>query len=245
MRKFYRFRVIKIMLGILVVLMIMCGFTARNLHKYSVWDFQIVMLNLLGEFLILSFFISFSGYIFGLEIDCKTFKIIRIKEISSWEIYLVKLMVGATYCALVFLIIYLITLFFGSIFLPFNGINLDTLNIFHPSHGSSLFTATLYFQQFLASVFIMTFSILITLLTQKKYLSGIVVPIVVMALDMLDKTKSFGFDLLSGLLPINADLICRELGNGSANMRIINLIIYSVVFIVMGMKIFKNMQIKI
>lgn len=158
---------------------------------------------------------------------------------------MVKLIVGATYCALVFLIIYIISLLFGSIFLPSNGINLDNLNIFHPSNnGSYIFAAILYFQQFLASFFIMTFSIFVTLLTQKKYLSVIVVPIIIMALDMLDKIKSFGFDLLSGLLPINADLICRELGNGSANMRIINLTIYTIILIILGIRIFKNMEIK-
>ena len=245
-KKFFKFRTIKLILIILVGWMMICGISSRKLNGISAFDFQIFILKLLGEFFIISFFISFASYVFGLEIDCKTLKIIRSKQIPIWKIYMAKFLTALTYSALVIFIIYLTSLIFGMMFLPNKGISIDDLNLhYNTTQQSIIFVIKLYIYQFTGSIFIVSISLFITIATQKNLLSIILVPAITMVLNLLHNIKYLGLEWLQFLLPINSDCIYREYGLNTISQRLITLIVYSLIFVALGIIYYKRKEVKI
>ncbi|WP_054743641.1 ABC-2 family transporter permease [Cellulosilyticum ruminicola] len=244
LKKMFKFRPIKISILVIMILMCVCGISCTSLHM-TVFEYQIELLNMFGEFFIISFIAALSSYVFGLEISCDTLKIVRAKPISIFKLYMSKFSTAVIYCGLICCLIYIMGLMFGYVFLSKEGIHMTKYNLsYQNSYESMRAVQMIYGRQFIASIFIIAFSLLISVWSQKQFIPILTVPIIVGILDLLDNVKYLKTTLLTSILPLNSDCICRELVNGNGNDRLICLAIYTIILILLGMYIFAKQEIK-
>ena len=213
----------------------------------SVYMLQYKVLDAFGNFFLNSLFISITSYLFSIELDYKTLKIIKAKKIASWKVYLSKLIVAISYSAILFICMYIITYLIGVLRLSNIPIVSDKLGIHLKNNWSSLmFTFTVFFKQWLASFFITTLAFLITVIFQNRFVAIIATPFIISMLSNFNyfKTRSKAVYLA---LPINSDVITLQYRTNviTVNERLFCLGIYSLIFIIVGIYVYKKKQVKI
>lgn len=95
--KIFRYRVVYLGTIIAVVFGLMSFSYAREQASISAYDLPILTLANLTQTYLIVFTLGFCAFIFGLEIEEKTLKIIRAKTVPPWKFILSKYITGTVY----------------------------------------------------------------------------------------------------------------------------------------------------
>lgn len=228
---------------ILVALIILICLGIRNSGAISVYEFQVLVLTLANQLFISTLFVILCGYIMGLELDCKTLKIIRAKSINLSKIYIAKFLVGLGSVFLIYFSIFIISSLFGNMYCAGNK---DTFTIYELTELSRtealLKVIEIYLLQVLASIFILSLTFCITVWTQNKFLAILLIPIFMIVVEYVGT-------LLQGRLSV---IFLKHLNSGYIYLTSSHLFLYCAVLIIyslminlLSIRLLKNRQILI
>lgn len=242
LRKFFKFKITKLSLILLVILTFLVSVV--KVKSLSVFAVQVSTLKNLGTILTLSMFLSISSYIFSLEVNSKALKIIKSKSVSCSKIYLAKFIVGLIYSFIILLIIYVGSFLIGLIKYPIAEMTLSNINVSLNVKDSFIFTINLYFNQFLASAFIISLSLFIAILSQKTIMPVILVPIITYSITAIGLVLEKSLGISRYILPVRSDFIYGAYYNNSVNQNLISLFIYTLIFIFLGIQFLKKNEVR-
>lgn len=243
LKKFFKFKVVKLSILFSIFITIIFSFFSKS--SVSAFDVQVNTLRNLGSLFFISILVSTVSYIYSLEVDFKTLKIIRSKEVHISKIYLSKFLTGIIFCIILFFLIYVFSLLIGTLTHPIKELTPNSLNLNLDMKGSFLFVLRLYINQFIASIFILTLSLFIAILTQKTIVPIISIPIILSASNYLLNAGKVGLPVF--MLPLCSDNIYLQYfyDYNSINERLVCLLIYSLILSLINIYFLKNKEVKL
>ncbi len=242
LKKTFKYKTIQLTLWVWVFAVSVFAFSTKY-YVASSFELPIATLSNLSAITMVTLIMSMSSYIWGLEIDFKTFKILKTKNVASWKFVLIKLIVGAIYTFICFFIAFLIPTFIGFIFLPQGNINFEDINMVIKKKECLSFIISIYFKQWIASMFIIALTAFIALQTKNTILPVIITFLFVTLVGKMTGLIEMNFPTL--LLPINSEYILREYKYGIVNQRIFSLIVYTIVLTIINAYLYQKKDTKI
>ncbi|AZR71997.1 hypothetical protein BBF96_00400 [Anoxybacter fermentans] len=174
--------------------------------EISAFEFPIGSLSNLTQTFVIIIFLGFSSYIYGIEIQEKTLKILHTKPIPAWKVVLVKFFVGIIYTFLLLFSVGFIVFIIASIFYP--------LTDFPDQSGSNIIPVTeginyivlAYFMQGLALIFVTALCITLSII-----LDSPVMALILTFFVMLFSFIAGNVEFIRPVLPTTHWLIWREI----------------------------------
>lgn len=244
-KKFFKNKIIIASIITLVLFLVLCIFIGGKSNISTVFDMEYFLLVSFGKFLVLPIFVTMTSYVYSIELDYKTLKILRSKSIKSWKVYTAKYIVATIYLFIILSIIYIFPYFniskyaISTMKLEINSYSINSIV------DSFSFVTILYVRQFCAYLFVVALVMFLSIKTNNK-----VIPIVGELVFCLGSTVLAGicknrFKFLWFILPFNSQSIYNEYATGIVNQRLICLLLYTVILSVISINIYKKKEIKV
>lgn len=245
LKKFYKSKIIRASLIVLFLFMLLAIYIGGSSKISTVFDMQYFLIVNFGTYLVIPFFLTLTSYVFTVELDFNTLKILRCKSVATWKIYVGKFITATTYLLLILLIIYAIPYLNTSKYsidvAKFNDILVEINSV----ADSFRFTALLFVRQFLAYLFIVAFTLFLSIMTQNKVIPMIgELVFILLSSTVSSALTSFGMEPIGYFLPLNAENIYRDYATGAENIRVICLLIYTVILGILSIIAYRRTEVK-
>jgi ABC-type transport system involved in multi-copper enzyme maturation permease subunit len=248
--KIFKYKYINI--GLMSSLIFSVLFSLLGLRNENSYYAMMGVFSNINKLYILFLCMIFSTYIFGIEKDCKTIKIIKTKSIKAWKFIGAKYIVGLIYSFIILSIMFIISYIISMLVLHPDNISLIQ------NDGSKLPLANelvlgeilkLYFYQFIANAFIISVSLLFGNIINSPALAFISTFVFMILLNLLTNIKKFGLGLLVDILPLKSNALF-EFYFGNFNdkspffLRMIVFIFYSILILMVNIYIYNKKEVK-
>lgn len=203
------------------------------------------VLNNIGITFMLALLITLSTYVYGLEIDSNTLKILKTKQLRTWQFMLIKYLVAILYSLAVLAVIFIVTLFIGLAFCPMNDVYLDFAHLTIQSDCALLFIMKLYLLQAIANIFIVTVCLFIVIVTNAPGQSVVLSFFAIIGLSLLSNLPKWGFKLAEYILPFYSNsfanfVIINRNNMGSVFYKLCIFVLYSIALFFISVYIYKR-----
>ena len=191
--------------------------------------------------------LTLSAYIMGIEFDYKTIKILKCKPISAFKLIFSKLIMAILYAAIIFVIPCIICSLVGMIFLPRENIELigaNNENIVILASEGLVFVIKAYAFQFIASIFVVSLSLFLTILSNSYVISVIGTVLVIMVINLIGQMKFLGLDFLKYIIPTNVNNIFPYLfSETELRNKLILFLAYSLIFFIASIIVYRKKEV--
>lgn len=204
-KKIFRYKIIYLGTIIALFFSLMTFSYAQEQASISAFDLPILSLANLTQTYLIVFTLGFSAFIFGVEIEEKTLKIVRSKLVPPWKLVLSKYITGMVYTFIQLFTFGLITLLLALLFFEAGD--------FYDYTGSELIVASkgfsyiflAYLFQAIALTFVIALSITLTIIFNSAAL-GFILTFITVFLSLL----AGNIEAISGLLPTSHFLVWQN-----------------------------------
>lgn len=241
------FRLISIRIGLALTVALSIIFFIMKKGD-SAFFVPINILNNMGTCFILVLLISFCTYVYGVEIDNKTLKILKAKQVREWKFILCKYIVSIIYSFIVLALVFAVTIAIGLFFFPIKDVYLDFAKFSIHSNYALSFTIKLFLLQAIADIFIVSVCLIGVIISDSPSQSFIVSFLVIVGLRILSNITKWGAAWVDYILPFNsnsfANFVIMNNNMNSAYYKLGLYVFYSILLFIISIFVYKGKDVK-